>query len=161
MSEYIRVECDLVQNSNSGSLRRVTLCVVGQHILAVAGGNRRHDTGRVLQGYVEAIPDRGPSWASALRRQMLADPRYYDFYLERVSYGDDTPDGTENDFDGRGNDPRSALHRAEQPADGDHAEKALIRALALTTGLATLAGWFVWIRLWQLRRRAAAWIVPG
>jgi hypothetical protein len=39
--------------------------------------------------------------------------------------------------------------------------EALIRALAVAASLATLAGWFVWLRLWQHRRRVAAWILPG
>lgn len=165
MGEYITVQCDFVQNSDHGRLRRVTLCLVGQHILAVAGGNRLHDSGRLLQGYVEAIPNaQGPSWASALRKQILEDPRYYDFYLRRLSYGDDTPDDAEEEADRRDDDPRFALrpdHRGEKRADGDNTDEALIRALAVTASLATLAGWFVWIRLWQLRRRVATWIVTG
>ena len=34
-------------------------------------------------------------------------------------------------------------------------------ALTACSSLATLAGWFVWIRLWQLRQRIAAWIPTG
>ena len=143
----------------------MTLCGVGQHILAVAGGNRLHDGGRRLQGYVEEIPgEQGPSWASALRKQILADLRYYAFYLKRVSYGDDPPDDAEEEADQQDDDPQLAVRpepRDEPRADGDPTDEAPLRALAVIAGLAILAGWFVWIRLWQLRRRAAAWIVTG
>jgi hypothetical protein len=92
------------------------------------------------------------------------DPRYYDFYLRRVSYGDDTPDDAEEKADHRDDDPRFALrpdHRGEERAGGGNTGEALIRALAVTAILAILAGWFVWIRLWQLRRRVATWLVTG
>jgi hypothetical protein len=149
IGEYIAVPCDHVQNSDRGALSRVTLCVAGQHILAVAGGNRIHDSGGLLEGYAEELPDEsGPSWASALRRQIAADPRYYDFYLRRESYGDDTPEHNQEAV------------RPGHRGDGGPTYKALIRALAVAASLATLAGWFVWIRLWQLRRRVAAWILP-
>jgi hypothetical protein len=169
MGEYIAVQCDYVQNSDHGGLRRVSLCLVGARILAVAGGNRVHDSGRLLQGYVEAIPDvQGPSWANALRRQLRADQRYYDFYLRRVSYGDDTPDDdttddAEDEANRRDDDPGFALRpdRRGEMLVGDDTVEALIRALLVTSSLATLAGWFVWIRLWQLRRRVARWIVTG
>jgi hypothetical protein len=149
-----------VQNSDSGRLRRVTLCVVGQHILAVAGGDRRHDDGRRLEGYVEAIPDGDvPSWAIALRRQIQVDARYHHFYLRRNSYGDDTPD---DEQEASRQDPVPGLVLHPQPrGDGDRLGEALCRALAVAAVLATLAGWFVWLRLWQLRRRAATWIVTG
>lgn len=155
---YVAVPCDHVQNSDHGKLRRVTLCVVGQHILAVAGGNRIHDDGDLLEGYVEKLPgEPGPSWASALREQIGADPRYYDFYLRRVSYGDDTPD--DNEEAGRWDDASRSAVRPDHRSDGGHTWEALIRALAVAASLATLAGWFVLLRLWQHRRRVAAWIV--
>jgi hypothetical protein len=40
------------------------------------------------------------------------------------------------------------------------ASEALIRALVVAASLATLAGWFVWFRRWQHRRRVAAWLIP-
>lgn len=159
IGEYVAVACDYVQNSDHGTLRRVTLCMVGQRILAVAGGNRIHDRGGLLEGYVEEIPgEPGPSWASALRTQIAAVPGYYAFYLQRVSYGDDTPDDGE-EAGGRDDASRSVVPPVHR-ADGGHMDQALIRALAVAASLATLAGWFVWIRLWQHRRRVAAWILP-
>jgi hypothetical protein len=159
IGEYIAVPCDFVQNSDRGPLRRVTLCMTGHRILAVAGGNRIHDGGGLLEGYAEELPgEPGPSWASALRRQIAAAPGYYDFYLQRESYGDDPPEDDEET--GRRDDgSRSAVHPHHR-GDGGHTYEALIRALVVAARLATLAGWFVWIRLWQLRRRAAAWILP-
>jgi hypothetical protein len=160
IGDHVAVLCDHVQNSDHGTLRRVTLCVVGPHILAIAGGNRIHDDGRLLQGYVEEIPgEPGPSWASALRTQIAADPRYYDFYLRRVSYGDDTPDDDEPA--GRRDDASRSAVGPGHRGDGGLTDEALIHALAVAASLATLAGWFVWIRLWQLRRRVATWIVAG
>jgi hypothetical protein len=139
IGDRIAVPCDFVQYSDHGQLGGVSLCVIGQHILAVVGGNRIHDRGGLLEGYVEEIPgESGPFWASALRTQIAADARYYDFYLRRVSYGDD-----------------------EGRRGGGHMVAALIRALAVAASLATLAGWFVWLRLWQHRRRVAAWRLPG
>ena len=164
IGEYVAVRCDYVQNSPSGKLRRVTLCVVGPHILAVAGGNRLHDNGLLLQGYVEDIPvGWSPSWGDTLRRQIQTDPRYYDFYLRRVSYEDDTPDDPEEDADHRGDDPSDLRsdHRGEGRAHHDDTLEPLLRAAAVAASLATLAGWFVWIRLWQLRRRVATWRVTG
>ena len=159
IGEYIAVPCDHVQSSDHGQLRRVTLCVVGQHILAVAGGNRIHDGGGLLQGYAEELPgEPGPSWASALRRQIEADPRYYNFYLRRESYGDDTPDDGEEA--GRSDDASRSAVRPDHHSDGGHTYEAVIRGLAVAASLATLAGWFVWLRLWQHRRRVAAWILP-
>jgi len=156
MGEYISVRCDFVQNSDQGNLYLVTFCGVGPRTLAVAGGNRRHDSGHLLQGYIDAIPTgERPSWASALRKQMSGKAHFYDFYLRRVSYGDDTPDDTHEEGDRR-NGPRFAPH-PEQHHPGDDTQEALIRAMAM----ATLAGWFVWLRLWQLRRRVATWIVTG
>lgn len=144
IGDHIAVQCDYVQNSDRGPLRRVTLCLVSSHILAMAGGDRVRDGAGLLEGYVEEVPDGPePSWASALRQQIAADPTYYDFYLRRVSSGD-------------GPELRSAAR-----AGADRTPEAVIRALAVAASLATLAGWFVWIRLWQLRRRVAAWSVTG
>jgi hypothetical protein len=158
--DYLAVQCDLVQNSDSGRLRRVTLCVVGPHILAVAGGNRRHDDGRRLEGYVEEIPDAdAPSWARALRRQAEADVRYYPFYLRRNSYGDDTPDDDAEEASRQ--DPVPGLVLRPTPRGGAPLGEALCRGLAVAALLTTLAGWLVWLRLWQHRRRVATWIVPG
>lgn len=160
MGEYIRVPCDAVQNSDSGPLREVTLCVVGPHILAVTGGNRRHDIGRVLLGHLEPLPDDpSPDWVHALRDQMLRDPRSYHVYLQRMSYGDDTHEELDHQDDGS-RITGYAIRRGET-ANGDHTDEEWQHALAVAAGLATLAGWFVWIRLWQLRRRAATWIVTG
>jgi len=125
-------------------------------------GNRRHDDGRLLQGYAEAIPDGdAPSWASALRKQIGEDPHYFNVYLRRVSYGDDPPDDAE-DVIRWDPDPRFAVpsdYRGEQQRGGDDMGEALCRALAVAALLATLAGWFVWFRLWQHRRRVAAWLI--
>jgi hypothetical protein len=172
IGEHIAVLCDYVQNSDRGRLRHVSLCLVGTRILAVAGGNLRHDNGRLLHGYVEEIPWSGRTWAKALHEQVRADPRYYDFYLRRISYGDDTPDNVSDEadswnnapvsahFDDHGGDDRIGGDRADDRRAGDgHTHEALIRAMALAASLATLAGWLVWIRLWQLRRRVARWVI--
>ncbi|HEX7839978.1 MAG TPA: hypothetical protein VF469_21025 [Kofleriaceae bacterium] len=161
LGDYVAVLCDYVQNSDRGRLRGVTLCGVGPRILAVAGGNRRHDDGRMLQGHIEMIPGgHRPSWASALRRQVDGDTRYYDFYLERDSHGDDTPDGLDDEGDPWVDVDRQDHRGNEHPHD-DSTPGAFFRVAAVASSLAILAGWFVWIRLWQLRRRAATWTTTG
>lgn len=138
IGDHVAVQCDPVQNNDHGWLAGLSLCVVGDHILAVAGGNRIREGRALLEGYVEEIPgEHGPSWASALHQQIWEYRRYYDFYLRRVSYEDE-------------GEPRRG---------GEHAVATLIHALAVAASLATLAGWFVWLRLWGLRRRVAAWIL--
>jgi len=165
LGEYVIVPCDFVQNSDHGSLRRVTLCVVGPRILAVAGGNRRHDNGQMLQGHIERIPDgERPNWAPPLRYQIRQDPRYYDFYLKRDSHADDISDSIDDEDDPWGDSQEYAdrhHHRGQNPSRDYNISGALLRAATVVLSLATLAGWFVWIRLWQLRRRAAIWIVTG
>jgi hypothetical protein len=161
LGDYVAVLCDYVQNSDRGRLRGVTLCGVGPRILAVAGGNRRHDDGRMLEGHIEMIPDGyRPYWASTLRNQVRSDPRYYDFYLERDSHWDDAPDGLDDEGDARGDVDRQGPRGNKHPHD-DNTSGALFRVAAVASSLAVLAGWFVWIRLWQLRRRAVTWIIPG
>lgn len=162
---HIAVQCDDVQNSDHGQLGSVTLCLVGSHVLAVAGGNHFHDGAGLLDGYVEEIPDEPwTSWASALRQQIAASRGgYYDFYLRRVSYGNDTPEDTAEE-PGRRDLVRSRLTPPPTPrsaarAGADPTRGVVIRALTVAASLATLAGWFVWIRLWQHRRRVAAWTV--
>ena len=131
IGEHIAVPCDLVQNSDRGEPRGVTLCLVGEHILAVVGGDRVHDGAGLVEGYAEEIPGE-PAWASALRMQISEYQRYYNFYLRRAE-----PDG-----------------------NGGHTVETVLRALAIAASLATLAGWFVWLRLWLHRRRVDAWILP-
>ena len=139
VGQDIAVQCDFVQNSDHGSLRDVALCLLGRRILPVAGGGF-YRSGPLLRGHVEEVPrDQDAPWASALRDQIGRDGRYYDFYLRTGPSVDEL--------------------RRNARAERDRAHHLRLRTLALAASLAVLAGWFVWIRLWLLRRRVATWTV--
>jgi len=137
IGQDIAVQCDFTQNSDRGRLRDVALCLLGPRILAVAGVGPP-PSGSLMRGQVEEVPrDEDAPWASALRHQIERDGRYYDFYLRTGPSVDE-------------------LRRTAR-AERDRAHQLRLRTLAIAASLAVLAGWFVWIRLWLLRRRVATW----
>lgn len=133
------MRCDFTQNSDRGRLRDVGLCLLGQRILAVAGVGS-HQAGPLLRGHIEEVPpDEDAPWASALRDEIGRDRRYYNFYLRTGPSVDDL--------------------RRKARAERDRAHHVRLLTLAIAANLAVVAGWFVWIRLWLLRRRVAVWTV--
>jgi hypothetical protein len=151
LGDYVAVQCDYVQNSEQrGRLRAVTLCGVGRRILAVAGGNRHTDHPTMVLGRVEPVPDnpmRPEAWADALRKQIQIDPNYYDFYLKRD--GEDPHDDESHEAD------RHRDGHQGRPSDDSGSSAAALRTLAVSSTLVSIAGWIVWFRMRQLRRRAA------